>query len=72
MTISAALARSRPVSPAEVAHYQQHGWAKLDGFVDQATVAALLALARSKMGEARSAFSPINGSWVSTSRPLPG
>jgi hypothetical protein len=40
----------RAVSPAEVAYYHEHGWAKLPGLLPQASVAALLALAQAKMG----------------------
>lgn len=41
----------RLVTEAETAHYRQHGWAKLDGFVAPELVAELLAVARRRMGE---------------------
>src|SRR5438045_2464494 len=50
MNVMATLGRSRPVTQAEVAHYREHGWVKLDGFVDPNTVAALRVLAEGKMG----------------------
>jgi hypothetical protein len=41
----------RSVTSQEVAHYQEHGWVKLDGFVPKDRVADLLALAKDKMGD---------------------
>lgn len=40
----------RAVTAEEIAHYAEHGWAKLPGFVPPATVAALLAMAQARMG----------------------
>jgi ectoine hydroxylase-related dioxygenase (phytanoyl-CoA dioxygenase family) len=45
------LGRCRPVTPAETAHYREHGWAKLDGFLDPDSVRRLLALAEGRMGK---------------------
>jgi hypothetical protein len=44
------LGRSRSVTKAEVAHYADHGWVKLDALVGPETVEALLSLARDKLG----------------------
>ena len=41
----------RSVTPAEIAHYQEFGWAKLSGFVRDETVQILLRIARERMGE---------------------
>src|SRR6187401_177911 len=41
----------RPVTVDEVAHYQEHGWVKLEGFVRPEIVHMLLATARERMGE---------------------
>jgi hypothetical protein len=41
----------RSVTTDEVAHYQQHGWVKLEAFLPRATCDALLAMAKDKMGE---------------------
>jgi Phytanoyl-CoA dioxygenase (PhyH) len=41
----------RAVTDAEVAHYAEAGWVKLPGFVAADTVAAMLALAKARMGE---------------------
>lgn len=35
----------------EIAHYKQHGWVKLDGFIPKATCDALIEMAKAKMGE---------------------
>jgi len=55
MTASAAPAREglscRSVTAEEVAHYDEHGWAKLPGLVSPATARALLEMARTRMGE---------------------
>jgi hypothetical protein len=40
----------RAVTAEEIAHYAEHGWAKLPGFLPPATVAALLTMAQAKMG----------------------
>ena len=45
------LRRSRAVTEAEVAHYVEHGWVKLDALIDAETVEALLALGKSKLGD---------------------
>lgn len=47
-TFSAASCRA--VTPAEIAHFQEHGWVKLAGFIDPGIVHALLATARERMG----------------------
>lgn len=41
----------RAVSLDEVSHYAEHGWAKLEGFVSPDVAAALLAMAKTRMGE---------------------
>ncbi|HZU63416.1 MAG TPA: phytanoyl-CoA dioxygenase family protein [Novosphingobium sp.] len=41
----------RAVSAEEIAHYQAHGWVRLRGFLPGADVAAMLAVARARMGE---------------------
>jgi hypothetical protein len=41
----------RTVTAAEVAHYQEYGWAKLKGFVHAEIVQQLLSTARQRMGE---------------------
>lgn len=41
----------RAVTAEEIAHYQQHGWVKLEKFVPPGRVADLLAMAKDKMGE---------------------
>ncbi len=41
----------RSVTPEEIAHYRRHGWVKLEKFVPQHRVDALLAIAKDKMGE---------------------
>jgi hypothetical protein len=41
----------RSVTAEEIAHYREHGWAKLDGFVDPAVVRQLLEIARQRMGD---------------------
>lgn len=41
----------RSVTAAEIAHYREFGWVKLEGFLPRATCDALLALAKDKMGE---------------------
>lgn len=41
----------RSVRPEEIAHYRRHGWVKLEKFVPQDRVDALLAIAKDKMGE---------------------
>ncbi len=41
----------RTVTAEEIAHYQTNGWVKLDGFIPLDRVAALLAMAKEKMGE---------------------
>lgn len=41
----------RNVTPEEIAHYKQHGWVKLNGFIPRATCDALVAMAKAKMGE---------------------
>ncbi len=43
---------TRAVTPEEIAHYQLHGWVKLNAFVSPDHVAALLAHAKEHMGEA--------------------
>jgi hypothetical protein len=40
----------RAVTAEEIAHYREHGWAKLSGFVPPRLVATLLAMAQAKMG----------------------
>src|SRR5262249_36320782 len=53
-TIDDGLSRTGPcrsVTPAEIAHYQELGWAKLEGFVHAHTVDILLRIARERMGE---------------------
>lgn len=51
MSTVANLGRCRPVTADEVAHYREHGWAKLDGLLDIGSVRRLLALAKGLMGE---------------------
>jgi len=63
MNVIATLGRGRPVTEAEIAHYRDHGWVKLDRFVDQQTVAALLALAKGKMGDDADS-NPVGGGGV--------
>lgn len=41
----------RAVTQAEAAHYDEHGWAMLPGFVTPETVRALRAMAQARMGE---------------------
>jgi hypothetical protein len=41
----------RPVTPFEVAHYQDHGWVKLERFIEPAVVGGILQIARGRMGE---------------------
>lgn len=41
----------RDVTPEEIAHYQKHGWVKLEKFVPVAKVNEMLAFAKDKMGE---------------------
>lgn len=41
----------RMVTPEEVAHYEEFGWAKLKKFIDPVVVGQLLATARARMGE---------------------
>lgn len=41
----------RPVTADEIAHYQQHGWVKLDRFIDPAAIDEILRIARERMGE---------------------
>jgi hypothetical protein len=41
----------RAVTADEVAHYDEHGWAKLPGLVPPETAQALLAMAKVRMGE---------------------
>jgi hypothetical protein len=48
---AATLNPCRSVTKDEIAHYQKHGWAKLDGFVDPAVVRHLLDVAKKRMGE---------------------
>ena len=49
--LAAADSDFRAVTPAEIAHYQQFGWVKLDRFIPIDKVNALLAMARARMGE---------------------
>jgi hypothetical protein len=39
------------VTQAEIAHYDEHGWAKLPGLVSPEAARALLAMARDRLGE---------------------
>ena len=41
----------RTVTSDEVKHLQEHGWVKLEGFVDPEVIQAMLALAREAMGD---------------------
>jgi hypothetical protein len=41
----------RSVTPEEIEHYRTFGWVKLDAFIPPASVAALLAIAKDRMGE---------------------
>jgi len=41
----------RSVTPDEIAHFQEHGWVKLDKFIPGDSLAAMLAIAKEKMGE---------------------
>jgi hypothetical protein len=50
-TVEEAESRFRNVTAAEIAHYREFGWVKLDKFVPPGRVAALLAMAKDKMGE---------------------
>jgi hypothetical protein len=53
-TIDHGLSRTsagRSVTPAEIAHYREFGWVKLDGFVSSQIVGVLLGIARERMGE---------------------
>jgi hypothetical protein len=43
-------ATCRAVTAEEIAHYREHGWAKLPGFLPPGLVRALLAMARARMG----------------------
>jgi hypothetical protein len=45
------VAPCRTVTKDEIAHYQEHGWVKLDGFVDPDMVRKLLDIARQRMGD---------------------
>jgi len=49
--LSEAETRFRDVTPAEIAHYREFGWVKLEKFVPIERVNGLLAIARDKMGE---------------------
>lgn len=40
----------RAVTDAEIAHYAEHGWAKLPGFLSSDLTAGLLAMAQARMG----------------------
>lgn len=40
----------RGITAEEIAHYREHGWAKLPGFLPADATAALLAMAQAKMG----------------------
>jgi hypothetical protein len=40
----------RDVTAEDIAHYAEHGWAKLEGLLDPASTAALLAMAQAKLG----------------------
>lgn len=42
---------SRSIAADEIAHYRDHGWVKLEGFVAPDVLATLLATARERMGE---------------------
>lgn len=41
----------RAVTPSEIEHYDEHGWAKLPQFVDAEVVAVLRDMARQRMGD---------------------
>ncbi|NBC37411.1 phytanoyl-CoA dioxygenase [Novosphingobium sp. FSY-8] len=41
----------RGITPAEIAHYKQHGWARLDKFLPPGVTARMLAYAKARMGE---------------------
>jgi hypothetical protein len=41
----------RAVTDEEVAHYREHGWAKLEGFIHPELIELLLRIAKGKMGE---------------------
>jgi len=41
----------RSVTDAEIAHYREHGWAMLRGFLDPAVLGTLMASAHRRMGE---------------------
>lgn len=41
----------RALTPEEIAHYAEHGWAKLPGFVTLDTVGTLREMARARMGD---------------------
>ena len=43
----------RPVTPEEVAHYAEHGWAMLPGFLTAGMAATLLAMAKARMALVR-------------------
>lgn len=44
-------ATCRAVTAQEIAHYREHGWAKLPGFLDPDLARTLLAMAKARMGE---------------------
>lgn len=50
-TASKAAAMCRQVTPGEIAHYQNHGWVKLERFIDPDTVGEVLRIARGRMGD---------------------
>ena len=41
----------RTVTAEEIAHYDEHGWAKLSGFIQPDFIRELLAMAKARMGE---------------------
>ena len=41
----------RPITPAEITHYNRHGWVKLDRFLPGPLVDYMLAYAKERMGE---------------------
>jgi hypothetical protein len=48
----------RSVTADEIAHFQQHGWVKLEQFIPRDSIAAALAIAKEKMGEDGSRNAP--------------
>jgi ectoine hydroxylase-related dioxygenase (phytanoyl-CoA dioxygenase family) len=51
MPPTAGIAVPRDVTDEEIAHYEEHGWTRLDGFIPPETAAALLDRIKRRMGD---------------------